>query len=68
MREQSLFCPRCGNPLSRVSKREDYFCRRCHSAVAIVDDEYALVQSDLKTSETVVALEELRTPHRRNES
>lgn len=62
MREQPLFCPSCGYLLSRVSKRDDYFCRRCHSAVAIVDDEYALVQSDLKTSETMVKLDELRAP------
>jgi hypothetical protein len=62
MREQPLFCPQCGNPLSRVSRRQDYFCRACHSVVAVIDDEFALLQSDVKNQETVITLESLHHP------
>ncbi len=32
-------CPHCGSRLTYTSSPDDLFCPRCHTAVAIVDDE-----------------------------
>lgn len=33
--EPSLYCPFCGDRLTMVSRRQDYFCGPCHAAVCL---------------------------------
>jgi hypothetical protein len=57
-----LFCPRCGEPLKAVSRRDDYFCRACHGALVVIDATFALWQAQIQQGEALVTLETLRQP------
>lgn len=60
MTAHSLFCPRCGEALRPVSRRDDYFCRACHGALVVIDDAFALWQEHLQEEQTLVPLDSLR--------
>ena len=58
----ALYCPSCGERLSPVSRRDDYFCRACHGALVVLDGFFALWQEELHEEQTLVSVETLRTP------
>lgn len=57
-----LFCPRCGHLLVPVSRRDDYFCRKCHGALAVVDGVFAMWQAQIEDEEALVSLRSLTQP------
>lgn len=59
MSEEALHCPSCGRTLSPVSRRGDYFCRGCHAAVSLLDNGFALYQSDVRYEEVLLPLSAL---------
>jgi hypothetical protein len=48
--------------LAPVSRRDDYFCRKCHGALAVVDEVFAMWQAQIQEEEALVTLESLGRP------
>jgi hypothetical protein len=51
--------------MRQLTRRRDYFCRACESALSVVDEHTGLLQPDLAHGETLVSLEPLRQPPKR---
>jgi hypothetical protein len=50
-----LHCPICHEALTMVSRRQDYFCGPCHTAVCLDDETCYVYQIGLDKSFTVSA-------------
>lgn len=59
MGTKTLYCPFCKAALSRITRRQDYFCRACHSVVEVVDDGQVVVQRDMRVPEVKLPIEQL---------
>ena len=59
MTDAELHCPGCGERLSAVSRRNDYFCRRCYGSLIVLDGFFALWQERLNEEQALVPLHTL---------